>query len=97
MELAGRNVLVVEDSQETLELIRSYLEAEGMRVIPAMNGGACVRQLARQRPDIVLMDVNLPDEDGLALAKRLRLGETLPLIFVTARDSEDDRVTGLVM
>lgn len=95
MDLAGRKVLVVEDSPEMAELIRSYLETEGLKVFAAASAGACVRQLALHRPDIVLMDLNLPDEDGLDLAKRLRLGEAMPLIFVTARTGEDDRVAGL--
>lgn len=95
LELAGRRVLVVEDSPEMQELIRGCLEAEGLKVITAATAGACVRQMALQRPDIVLLDLNLPDEDGLDLARRLKLGDAVPLIFVTARDSEEDRVAGL--
>ncbi|QCO16489.1 DNA-binding response regulator (plasmid) [Azospirillum brasilense] len=94
-ELVGRTVLVVEDSPETQDLIATYLESQGLRVLRAANGAELTERIARDRPDLVLLDINLPDCDGLALAERLRLGETLPLIFVTGRDSPTDRIAGL--
>ncbi|MDQ2106470.1 response regulator transcription factor [Azospirillum isscasi] len=94
-ELAGRTVLVVEDSPETQDLIATYLEHQGLRVLRAANGAELTARIARDRPDLVLLDINLPDCDGLALAERLRLGETVPLIFVTGRDSPNDRIAGL--
>nr|WP_211112394.1 response regulator transcription factor [Azospirillum soli] len=93
--MAGRTVLVVEDAPETLEVIISYLERQGLRVVPAPSGEALKARLAAGRPDLVLLDINLPDGDGLALAKALRLGEEIPLIFVTGRDSDADRIAGL--
>ncbi|KAA0682258.1 response regulator transcription factor [Roseomonas genomospecies 6] len=94
-ELAGRTVLVVEDSPETQDLIATYLELQGLRVLRAANGAELTARIAQDRPDLVLLDINLPDCDGLALAERLRLGETVPLIFVTGRDSPTDRIAGL--
>ncbi|WP_454017785.1 response regulator transcription factor [Azospirillum sp. Marseille-Q6669] len=94
-ELVGRTVLVVEDSPETQDLIATYLEHQGLRVLRAANGAELTERIAQDRPDLVLLDINLPDCDGLALAERLRLGETVPLIFVTGRDSPTDRVAGL--
>ncbi len=94
-ELAGRTVLLVEDSPETQDLIATYLELQGLRVLRAANGAELTALIAQDRPDLVLLDINLPDCDGLALAERLRLGETVPLIFVTGRDSPTDRIAGL--
>ncbi|TWA74580.1 two-component system torCAD operon response regulator TorR [Azospirillum brasilense] len=94
-ELIGRTVLVVEDSPETQDLIATYLESQGLRVLRAANGAELTERVAQDRPDLVLLDINLPDCDGLALAERLRLGETVPLIFVTGRDSPTDRIAGL--
>ncbi|ALJ37100.1 DNA-binding response regulator [Azospirillum brasilense] len=94
-ELVGRTVLVVEDSPETQDLIATYLEHQGLRVLRAANGAELTERIAQDRPDLVLLDINLPDCDGLALAERLRLGETVPLIFVTGRDSPTDRIAGL--
>lgn len=94
-ELVGRTVLVVEDSPETQDLIATYLESQGLRVLRAANGAELTERVAQDRPDLVLLDINLPDCDGLALAERLRLGETVPLIFVTGRDSPTDRIAGL--
>lgn len=94
-ELAGRTVLVVEDSPETQDLIATYLEHQGLRVLRAANGAELTAHVAQGRPDLVLLDINLPDCDGLALAEQLRLGETVPLIFVTGRDSPTDRIAGL--
>ena len=94
-ELSGRTVLVVEDSLETQDLIATYLEHQGLRVLRAANGAEMTARIAQDRPDLVLLDINLPDCDGLALAERLRLGEAVPLIFVTGRDSPTDRIAGL--
>ncbi|KAA0680161.1 DNA-binding response regulator [Azospirillum brasilense] len=94
-ELVGRTVLVVEDSPETQDLIATYLEHQGLRVLRAANGAELTARIAEDRPDLVLLDINLPDCDGLALAERLRLGEAVPLIFVTGRDSPTDRIAGL--
>ena len=94
-ELVGRTVLVVEDSPETQDLIATYLEHQGLRVLRAANGAELTARIAQDRLDLVLLDINLPDCDGLALAERLRLGDTVPLIFVTGRDSPTDRIAGL--
>ncbi len=94
-ELAGRIVLVVEDAPETQDLIATYLERQGLQVLRAASGAAMEAQLAVAKPDLVLLDINLPDGDGLALAEKLRLGEETPLIFVTGRDSPTDRIAGL--
>ena len=93
--MPGLTVLVVEDSPETLELIGGYLEQQGMRVLRAETAAAMSAILASTTPSLILLDVNLPDADGIALARNLRLGERCGLIFVTSRHTDDDVVAGL--
>lgn len=88
-------VLVVEDAPESRELISGFLTDNGMTVITAASGADLRARLQGLQPDIILLDVNLPDEDGINLARQLRLGERFGLIFVTGRDSDDDILAGL--
>ncbi|MBR0781425.1 response regulator transcription factor [Bradyrhizobium iriomotense] len=88
-------VLVVEDAPEIRLMLTSFLQEEGMVAHGMATGGELRAGLAALRPDIVLLDINLPDADGIALARELRLGEQCGLIFVTSRDSDDDVLSGL--
>ena len=89
------SVLVVEDAPDIRLMLTSFLTGEGMTVHGAATGAELLGRLATLRPDIVLLDINLPDADGIALARELRLGEQCGLIFVTSRDSEADVLSGL--
>jgi len=93
--MAQPTVLVVEDSPETLELISGYLEAQDIRTLRAASAAAMAAVLKAERPDLILLDVNLPDGDGIDLARRLRLGDSCGLIFVTSRDTDNDVIAGL--
>ncbi|TDT89538.1 MULTISPECIES: response regulator transcription factor [Azorhizobium] len=88
-------VLIVEDAPESLEMISTFLEENGMRTVRAASGAELKSRLQSVQPDIILLDVNLPDADGIALARQLRLGASFGLIFVTARDSDEDVLAGL--
>lgn len=88
-------VLVVDDAPESLAMIAEFLENQGLRVVRAASGAQLRNRLQTLQPEIVLLDVNLPDADGIALARELRLGERHGLIFVTARDSDEDVLAGL--
>lgn len=88
-------VLIVEDAPESRALLSDYLRQHGFRTLLAASGADMRARLQSEQPDIILLDVNLPDEDGIALARRLRLGERHGLIFVTARDSDQDVLEGL--
>lgn len=88
-------ILVVEDAPEIRLMLTSFLQEEGMVVHGMATGGELRTGLAALRPDIVLLDINLPDADGIGLARELRLGEQCGLIFVTSRDSDDDVLSGL--
>ncbi len=88
-------VLVVDDEPNIADLIELYLDREGYRVVKAATGEGGVRAVAEHRPRLVVLDVGLPDIDGLEVCRRLRRTSTIPVIFLTARDSEVDRVLGL--
>jgi two-component system, OmpR family, alkaline phosphatase synthesis response regulator PhoP len=88
-------ILVVDDEPNIADLSELYLEREGFRVVKAATGEGGVRAVAEHRPRLVVLDVGLPDIDGLEVCRRLRQMSTIPVIFLTARDSEVDRVVGL--
>src|SRR5690242_20202926 len=88
-------VLVVDDEPNIADLIELYLDREGFRVVKADTGEGGVKAVAEHRPRLVVLDVGLPDIDGLEVCRRLRRTSTIPVIFLTARDSEVDRVLGL--
>jgi DNA-binding response OmpR family regulator len=89
------SILVVEDDQQIAELMRDFLEAEGFRVAHAANGRETNEQLERARPDLVLLDVVLPDESGFEICRRLRADSAVPVLFLSARDSDADKIRGL--
>ncbi len=88
-------VLIVEDNDQTSALLRRYLEASGFRTQTVSNGLAAIAQAFKQVPDLVLLDVMLPGLDGFSVCRRLRGELGVPVVLLTARTSEDDRVHGL--
>jgi len=88
-------ILVVDDEPNIAELIELYLSREGFQVVKAASGEAAVRAVSEHRPRLVVLDIGLPDIDGLEVCRRLRQTSTIPVIFLTARDGEVDRVVGL--
>jgi two-component system OmpR family response regulator len=91
-------LLVVDDEPNIVELLSTSLRFAGFEVATAMTGGDAVRAVERHRPDLVLLDVMLPDVDGFVVLRRLRAArDHLPVLFLTARDANDDKVTGLTL
>src|SRR5258706_1292331 len=90
-----RTVLVVDDEPEIVRLVRDYLERAGFAVSTAADGEAALRSAQRDRPDIVVLDLGLPGLDGLDVARALRRDGEVPIIMLTARTEEADRVAGL--
>ncbi len=93
-------VLIVEDDQETRTLVKEYLEENGCEVQEAQEGQAMWRILKNWVPDVILMDLMLPGEDGLMLCKRLSVEaatQDIAIIMLTARGDEMDRILGLEM
>jgi two-component system OmpR family response regulator len=91
------HVLVVDDDAEIRKLLGEYLERNGFRVSLATDGGEMRRALERSRPDIVVLDLMLPGDSGLKLCRDLRVESSLPVIMLTARAEEVDRIVGLEM
>ena len=88
-------VLVVDDERKIRELVRSYLENEGFAVFVAESGERALELFGRTQPDLIVLDLMLPDMAGEEVARAVRELATVPIIMLTARSSEDDRVAGL--
>jgi DNA-binding response OmpR family regulator len=88
-------ILVVDDEPKIVRLVRDYLEHAGFTVIVARDGREALMRVRSERPDLVVLDLGLPGLDGLDVTQALRRDTALPLIMLTARDSETDRVLGL--
>jgi DNA-binding response OmpR family regulator len=88
-------IVVADDESNIAELLELYLTREGYRVVKAATGKAALDAVERARPRLVVLDVGLPDIDGLEVCRRLRRTSSIPVIFLTARDGEIDRILGL--
>ncbi|KDB06682.1 two component transcriptional regulator, winged helix family [Burkholderia sp. lig30] len=93
------HILVVDDDRGIRELVGSYLEKNGMRVSLAGNGRDMRAVLANGAPDLIVLDLMLPGDDGLVLCRELRAGKfrAVPVLMLTARSEETDRIVGLEM
>ncbi|MBK9122762.1 MAG: response regulator transcription factor [Chloroflexi bacterium] len=91
----GKLILVVDDEPHLVRMVRMNLEVEGFRVIEARNGLQALEQIRTKLPDLVLLDVMMPELDGFATLKMLREFSSLPVIMLTAKGDENDRVRGL--
>ena len=92
--MAGERILVVEDNEKNMKLFRDVLLATGFRTLEAATGGQGVELAAEHTPDLVLMDVQLPDIDGVETLRRLRADErtaSIPVLAVTALAMQGDR------
>lgn len=88
-------ILIVEDESELVKVLRSYLEQAGFNVLSATRGDTGLSIWEHKRPDLVLLDLNLPGMDGLDVAREIRRKADTPLIMLTARVEEADRLIGL--
>ena len=93
--MSGETILIVDDEPTIVEVVGLYLQREGFRVVTAADGAAALNMVEQQRPDLVVLDLMLPGLGGLEVTRRLRAGGDLPIIMLTARGEEADRVVGL--
>jgi len=91
------NILVVEDDRETRALIAKYLRTNACHVTTATDGREMARAMADRRIDLLILDVMLPGEDGLSLCRKVRAESQTPIIMLTARGEDVDRIVGLEM
>jgi two-component system, OmpR family, alkaline phosphatase synthesis response regulator PhoP len=90
-----KTILVVEDEMKIARLVRDYLEHAGFEVIVAGDGGAAVSSARGSKPDLVVLDLGLPGLDGLDVTRELRRTSNVPIVILTARGDESDRIVGL--
>ena len=93
--VAVATILVVDDEPRIVQLVRDYLEHGGFTVLTASDGPAALRSARTGRPDLVVLDLGLPGLDGLDVARSLRRGGEVPIIILSARTDESDKLVGL--
>ncbi len=91
----GGKILVVDDEAKIVKLVRSYLEQAGFAVVEAGDGQTALIQARREKPDLVVLDLGLPGIDGLEVARNLRRERETPIIMLTARIEDTDKIVGL--
>ena len=94
-QFRNRRILVVDDEERMVRFIRLNLEHDGFQVIDAYRGAMAIQRLRDNLPDLILLDVMMPDIDGFEVLKMIREISSVPVIMLTAKGEEDDRVRGL--
>lgn len=93
----GQKILVVDDEPKVIDVIKPFLEREGFEVHTAVEGSSVLERVAKLNPDLVVLDWMLPGMSGIEICRTLRATSTIPIIMVTARTEELDRILGLEM
>ena len=93
--MARGKILVVDDEPKIVRLVRAYLERDGFEVIEAADGRRAVDATRSQSPDLIVLDVMLPELDGLEVCRQIRHFSDVPIIMLTARDEDADKLVGL--
>src|SRR5438876_8848160 len=93
--MSGNRVLVVDDEDHILELARLYLSREGYQIEAVSDGAQALARFSQTKPDLVVLDIMLPNVDGLTICKEIRRQSQVPIIMLTARDEVTDKVVGL--
>ncbi|HEX5141304.1 MAG TPA: response regulator transcription factor, partial [Dehalococcoidia bacterium] len=88
-------ILAVDDEPGVLRLIKLELSSQGLRVVTASDGEEAMRIAEQQRPDMVILDIMMPDISGLEVMRRMRERSSVPIILLTAKDHDQDKVKGL--
>ncbi len=97
MSTSKGEILIIEDDEKIADVVRMYLEQEGYRVIHETTGEKGLARLEERPPSMLVLDIALPGIDGIEVCRRLRAKSNLPVLMLTARDSEVDKVLGLEM
>lgn len=92
---SGRPILVVDDDAKIVRLVRTYLERDGYAVIEAADGVAALAAIALHDPQLVVLDLMLPEIDGMSVLRAVRRTSTTPIVILSARGTTDDRIAGL--
>lgn len=93
--MVGKRVLVVDDDAKTVELVKLYLNRDGYKVLTAYDGVEALRLARESHPDLIVLDLMLPGIDGLQICRTLRGESDVPIIMLTAKTTDQDKLTGL--
>jgi DNA-binding response OmpR family regulator len=93
--MAHSKILVVDDDKKTVDLVRLYLEKDGYRVLVAYDGQQALELTRQKQPDLIVLDLMLPEVDGLDVCRILRAESKTPIIMLTAKTTEEDKLLGL--
>lgn len=88
-------ILIVEDDESTIQFLKPELEHEGFKTVCAMDGKSAIEQFEKEQPDLILLDIMLPEMNGIEVLRRIRKSSNTPVLLVTARNETLDKVNGL--
>ncbi|MEM6285489.1 MAG: response regulator, partial [Chloroflexota bacterium] len=88
-------ILLVDDEQQIIDLAQMYLEQDGYNIISANDGAEAIHRVFKDNPDLVVLDLMLPEIDGWEVCKQVRAKSDVPIIMLTARDDDVDKIVGL--
>src|SRR4030043_2126273 len=91
----GNKVLIVDDDEKLCKLLKEYLEDNGFKVLTLSDGSDVKKTLQKESPEMVILDIMLPGKDGLEVLKEIRMDDTIPVIMLTAKGDQPDRIVGL--
>ena len=94
-DVSGEKIMIIDDEQEISELIRLYMEREGFTTSMCSRGDVAVAEVAREKPDLIILDVLLPGLDGLEACQEIRKITNAPIIFVSCKNDDMDKILGL--
>jgi two-component system OmpR family response regulator len=95
MDRMSHTILIVDDDPHIRQVLSYALGKAGMQIVEAADGESALAAVAAQRPDLVVLDINMPRMNGLDVCRKLRAGDDVPILFLSSRDDEIDRVLGL--
>jgi len=96
VKIMGKKIMIVDDEPDTIDLVKLVLETEGYKVVEAFSGRECLDKLAKEKPDVVLLDIMMPEMDGWEVFGRIKeMYEDLPVAMLTVRDQDIDKMLGL--
>jgi two-component system phosphate regulon response regulator OmpR len=91
----GNKVLIIDDDEKLRKLLKEYLEGNGFKVLTFADGSDVKKTLQKESPEMVILDIMLPGKDGLEVLKEIRMDHTIPVIMLTAKGDQTDRIVGL--
>lgn len=93
--MAKSKILVVDDEKKIVTLVRAYLEHDGYQVVEAYDGKQALAVFQREKPDLIILDIMLPELDGIEVCRQIRRSSDVPIIMLTAKDEDTDKIVGL--